>query len=237
MIPTVFASAYIIFPRSKQALIAAGHRPGRHPGADRRPDRRRLCHRCLVMALAVLRSTSSPASSSPPRVLVADRFRPARIRPAAVRFDWWGLLAMAGFLGGAGICAGGRAGNTTGCRTTTVAVFAIVCVVSARLSSSARVLRAEDADRRSESLHDRNFAVGALFSFVLGIGLYGLTYIYPLYLARMRGYDALMIGETMFISGLCHVRDGAACRPAVPSSICASCSPPASSASPSAPGG
>jgi hypothetical protein len=26
---------------------------------------------------------------------------------------------------------------------------------------------------------DRNFAVGCLFSFVLGIGLYGLTYLYP----------------------------------------------------------
>jgi DHA2 family multidrug resistance protein len=49
---------------------------------------------------------------------------------------------------------------------------------------------------------DRNFALGSLFSFVLGIGLYGLTFIYPLYLAQIRGYDALMIGETMFVSGL-----------------------------------
>lgn len=36
----------------------------------------------------------------------------------------------------------------------------------------------------------------------MGIGLYGLTYLYPLYLGRVRGYDALMIGETMFVSGL-----------------------------------
>jgi len=49
---------------------------------------------------------------------------------------------------------------------------------------------------------NRNFAVGSLFSFVLGIGLYGLTYIYPVYLAQIRGYDALMIGDTMFVSGL-----------------------------------
>jgi DHA2 family multidrug resistance protein len=41
-----------------------------------------------------------------------------------------------------------------------------------------------------------------LFSFVLGIGLYGLTYLYPLYLAQVRGYNALMIGETMFVSGI-----------------------------------
>ena len=31
---------------------------------------------------------------------------------------------------------------------------------------------------------------------MLGIGLYGLTYLYPLYLGQIRGYDALMIGET-----------------------------------------
>ncbi len=49
---------------------------------------------------------------------------------------------------------------------------------------------------------DRNFALGSMFSFVLGVGLYGLTYLYPLYLARIRGYDALMIGETMFVSGV-----------------------------------
>jgi DHA2 family multidrug resistance protein len=52
------------------------------------------------------------------------------------------------------------------------------------------------------SFANRNFALGSAFSFVLGIGLYGLTLVYPLYLGRIRGYDALMIGETMFVSGL-----------------------------------
>jgi DHA2 family multidrug resistance protein len=47
-----------------------------------------------------------------------------------------------------------------------------------------------------------NFAFGSIFSFVLGIGLYGLTYIYPLYLGRIRGDDSMMIGETLFVSGL-----------------------------------
>jgi DHA2 family multidrug resistance protein len=52
------------------------------------------------------------------------------------------------------------------------------------------------------SFANRNFAFGSLFSFVMGVGLYGLTYLYPLYLGRIRGYDSLMIGETMFVSGL-----------------------------------
>jgi DHA2 family multidrug resistance protein len=36
----------------------------------------------------------------------------------------------------------------------------------------------------------------------MGIGLYGLTYLYPVYLSQLRGYDALMIGETMFVTGV-----------------------------------
>src|SRR5258708_4924467 len=49
---------------------------------------------------------------------------------------------------------------------------------------------------------DRNFGIGWLISFCVGIGLYGLTYMYPRYLAEVRGYSALMIGETMFVSGV-----------------------------------
>ena len=37
----------------------------------------------------------------------------------------------------------------------------------------------------------------------MGIGLYGLTYLYPIYLARVRGYSSLQIGETMFVTGAC----------------------------------
>ncbi|TIW57268.1 MAG: MFS transporter, partial [Mesorhizobium sp.] len=47
-----------------------------------------------------------------------------------------------------------------------------------------------------------NFAFGSLFSFVVGIGLYGLTYLYPVFLGRIRGYDSMMIGEALFVSGL-----------------------------------
>ena len=46
-----------------------------------------------------------------------------------------------------------------------------------------------------------NFGFGSLFSFVLGIGLYGSVYLIPLFLARVRGYDSLQIGETMFVTG------------------------------------
>ena len=52
------------------------------------------------------------------------------------------------------------------------------------------------------AFRNANFAFGCLFSFVLGIGLYGSVYLIPLFLGRVRGYDSLQIGETMFVTGL-----------------------------------
>ncbi len=48
----------------------------------------------------------------------------------------------------------------------------------------------------------RNFSIGCVFSFLLGICLYGGVYIYPLYLGRVRGYDSLEIGIVMMVTGL-----------------------------------
>ena len=53
MIPTVFASAFTIFPRDKQPIIAPDHRPRGDACADDRADGRRLSHRLVFLALAV----------------------------------------------------------------------------------------------------------------------------------------------------------------------------------------
>jgi MFS transporter, DHA2 family, multidrug resistance protein len=51
------------------------------------------------------------------------------------------------------------------------------------------------------AFHDRNFAAGCWFSFVLGIGLYGATYLLPVFLGLIRDYDALTIGGIMMVTG------------------------------------
>jgi DHA2 family multidrug resistance protein len=83
----------------------------------------------------------------------------------------------------------------------TITLFAVISAFSAVLFF-ARVLTARVPIVDLRAFANRNFSVGSLFSFVLGIGLYGLTYLYPVYLGEIRGYNALMIGETMFVSGL-----------------------------------
>ena len=107
---------------------------------------------------------------------------------------------MAGFLGGLEyVLEEGPRNDWFG--DDSVLIFAWVSALSAIVFfARALMARAPIVDLRAFS--DRNFALGSLFSFVLGIGLYGLTYLYPLYLAEIRGYDARMIGETVFVSGV-----------------------------------
>ena len=82
----------------------------------------------------------------------------------------------------------------------TIALAAVVSASSAAIFL-VRVIMARNPIVDLRAYLDRNFAAGSVFSFVLGIGLYGLTYMYPRYLSEVRGYSALMIGETMFVSG------------------------------------
>ena len=49
---------------------------------------------------------------------------------------------------------------------------------------------------------NRNFAFGTFFTFTIGIGMYGTTYLLPLFLAQVRGYNALEIGLTIIVTGL-----------------------------------
>ncbi|MBW9114013.1 DHA2 family efflux MFS transporter permease subunit [Rhizobium cauense] len=49
---------------------------------------------------------------------------------------------------------------------------------------------------------DRNFLVGSALSFLLGIGLFGSVYLIPVFLAFIRGHNALEIGTTMLVTGV-----------------------------------
>jgi DHA2 family multidrug resistance protein len=115
-------------------------------------------------------------------------------------FDWWGLISMGGFLGTLEYVLE-EGPQYEWLQDTSVAICAVICVVSA-IAFFWRVLTAKEPIVDIRTFRNRNFAVGCMLSFCVGIGLYGLTYIYPRYLAEVRGYNALMIGETMFVSGI-----------------------------------
>ena len=52
------------------------------------------------------------------------------------------------------------------------------------------------------ALTDLNFALGCLFSFVGGVGIFATIYLTPLFLGRVRGYSALQIGLAVFSTGV-----------------------------------
>jgi len=116
------------------------------------------------------------------------------------RFDWFGLVFMALFLGSLEYILEEGPRNDW-LEDETIRNFTIIMAIAGVLFL-VRAFKAKDPIVDLRAFSDLNFSLGSFFSLAMGIGIFGLTYVYPLYLARVRGYDSLMIGETMFVSGL-----------------------------------
>ena len=199
MIPTVFASAYTIFPRSKMPLVAP-----------------------LIGLVATLAPTIGPTVGG----YLTDLFSwhwlflvnvlPGVCVTAATwvlvdfdkpdlklleNFDWAGLASMALFLGALEYLL--EEGPTKNWFDESVIVWAAIGSALGGVTFFWRAFTAKNPIVDLTCFRDRNFWTGSLASFVMGIGLYGLVYLYPVYLARVRGASALQIGETMFVTGLC----------------------------------
>lgn len=52
------------------------------------------------------------------------------------------------------------------------------------------------------ALKIRNFALGSWFSFVTGLGIFSTVYLTPLFLGRIRGFDAWQIGTALLSAGV-----------------------------------
>src|SRR4051812_33049655 len=198
MIPTVFASAFTVFPRSKFYIVGpiiglvATLAPTIGPTVGGLITDLMSWHWLffinVVPGIAITIGVLALVDFDEPNFELLDRF------------DWWGLIFMAGFLGSLEYVLE-EGPQYEWLQGTSVAVCAAICVVSA-VAFFWRVLTVEEPIVDIRAFGDRNFGLGCLISFCVGIGLYGLTYMYPRYLAEVRGYSALMIGETMFVSGI-----------------------------------
>jgi DHA2 family multidrug resistance protein len=116
-------------------------------------------------------------------------------------FDWAGLLSMAVFLGSLEYFL--EEGPAKDWFESELILAAGIVALAAGTVFFWRTFTVRRPIVDLGAFADRNFWTGSLCSFIMGIGLYGLTYLYPVYLARVRGLSALQIGETMFVTGLC----------------------------------
>ena len=198
MIPTVFATSFLLFPGAKRAGISV-----------------------LIGLTATLAPTIGPTLGGwltqqlswhwlflinvPVGALVAfnvwtfldiDRPNPGLARS----FDAVGLVLMAAFLGCLEYVL--EEGNRNDWFSDPVVFDLAVVAAVAGGFFFWRMLTRPDPLVDLKAFRNANFAFGCLFSFVVGIGLYGSVYVIPLFLGRVRGYDSLQIGETMFVTGL-----------------------------------
>lgn len=65
-----------------------------------------------------------------------------------------------------------------------------------------RTLSAHPAIVDLTSFRDRRFTIGCILSFALGVGLFGSVYLMPVFLAFVRGHNALEIGTIMLVTGV-----------------------------------
>lgn len=198
MIPTVFATSYLLFPGARRVQISvligltATLAPTIGPTLGGWLTQMASWHWLFLINVPVGAAIAAIVWRMP------DIDRPDHA--LFTRFDWWGLGLMASFLGSLEYVME-EGPRWDWLADGTVRLFAALCLVSGigffwRAFTSAEPI----VDLRAYA--DRNFALGSLFSFIAGVGLYGSVYLIPLFLGRVRGYDSLQIGQVMFITGL-----------------------------------
>ena len=197
LIPAVFAAVFLMFPQRSQGLATT-----------------------LAGVLAVLAPTVGPVIGGwitqtyswhwlflinvGPGILAAlcaALLLPrARVEPSLVRLvDWISLGMLA--LGLASLEIALKEAPHRGWLSGLVLGLLAVSLVS----TFGFVRRSLALDRPVVDLRnfaDRNFAIGCALSFVLGIGLFGSVYLMPVFLAFVRGHNALEIGTVMLVTGV-----------------------------------
>ncbi|WP_134681819.1 DHA2 family efflux MFS transporter permease subunit [Paracoccus ravus] len=198
MIPTVFACAYTIFPRSKMHIVSP-----------------------MIGLVATLAPTVGPTLGGyltefmswhwlflinviPGIIVTVAAFTLIDFDKPDLslfnRFDWLGFIGLALFLGSMEYVL--EEGAKEDWFADEFIVLMTAMMVLGGFLFFWRAFTAEEPVVRLDAFADKNFVMGSLFSFGLGIGLYGLIYIFPVYLSGVRGYNSLQIGETMMISGI-----------------------------------
>ena len=198
MIPTVFAAAYSAFPRSKFHIVG----PVIGLVATLAPTIGPTLGGHLTDALSwhwLFFINIIPGVAVTLGALALIDFDEPNYGLLA-QLDYLGLAAMAGFLGSLEYILEEGPRNDW-FEDNWIVSFTIIMLVSAAVFFY-RVFTVREPIVDLRAFKDRNFALGCSFQFCTGIGLYGLTYLFPIYLAQVRGYNSLMIGNTLFVTGV-----------------------------------
>ncbi len=198
MIPTVFATSFMLFPQRQQAMVSvlvgltATMAPTIGPTLGGWLTQSLTWHWLFLINVG-------PGLFVTLMVFLFVRGEGPRWEMLK-GFDGWGILFVAGFLGCLEyVLEEGTRNDWFSDRTiTTVALISgtsFLLLLWRELTVAHPVV-----DLRA--FKDRNFLIGCCFSFILGIGLYGSVYVIPLFLDEVKQYDSLEIGLTMMVTGI-----------------------------------
>ncbi len=198
MVPTVFATGYVLFEGKQRAMIPA-----------------------ILGLVSVLAPTLGPtlggwitdslgwrwvffvnvAPGAAVTLLSLALIRVDRADPSMLRrIDWVHLASMAIFLAGLEYVL--EEGPKNGWFSDSgIAVASWVSVVAFALFLE-RSFRSSGPIVVLTPSRKPTFAFACLFNLVIGFGIYAGTYLVPVFLGRVRGYNAAEIGTTVFIAGM-----------------------------------
>ena len=195
--PSGLFGRLLAFSISAPAVRNGDRRGSRRPCSDRGTDCRRLDYRDIFLAVAIPDQCRTGIIAA----LVATVLLPK----APPSFDQIPLLDLISLGLGATALAtleiAIKEAPERGWGSSLVAALLSLCLITA-LGFVFRTLRSQRPLVDLRTFRDRNFSIGCLFSFLLGMGLFGSVYLMPVFLAYVRAHNALEIGKIMLVTGV-----------------------------------
>lgn len=198
LVPAVFATGFTIFPRSKQHIVGPTIALVATLGPTLGPTLGGYLTELLSWHWIFLINVVPGIFVTVAGWVLIDFDKPSF--KLLEHFDWLGLVGMAMFLGALQFAL--QEGPREDWFESRYIVAGVALSATGAFLFFWRAFTAHTPIVDLTAFRDRNFWTGCIFGFVLGVGLHGLTYLYPIYLASVRDYSPLQIGQTMFVTGL-----------------------------------
>lgn len=117
--------------------------------------------------------------------------------------DWWGIALLAVAVGSLQTILEKGESEDWFAKTyilvlTITAILGTICFIWRELSIDFPIVN-------FGIMRHRSFAVGMFTSFVLGFGLYGSVFVFPVFCQNLLGFTAQQTGELLFPGGLCTI--------------------------------
>jgi MFS transporter, DHA2 family, multidrug resistance protein len=117
--------------------------------------------------------------------------------------DWWGIILLAVSVGSLQTILEKGESEDWFAKT-----YIIVLTATAIIGAILFVWRETTTDHpivNFSILRHRSFSVGMFTSFILGFGLYGSVFVFPVFCQNLLGFNAAQTGELLFPGGLCTI--------------------------------